>query len=433
MNSTQSYDVIVVGGGAAGLLAAGQAAAQGARTLLLEKMSQPGRKLLITGNGRCNLSNTDALPDFIRHFRHNGPFLQSAFHEFFAADLVELLREQGVPTTTEPGGRIFPASGAAQDVVDGLLRWIARLGVTSENHAPVERLLVEEGHITGVQVAPVLVESRKTGQTRSYPARAFYARRVILTTGGASYPRTGSTGDGYRLAETVGHRIVPVRPALVPLETAGETAAQLQGLSLKNVSISVWVKGKKCAETTGEMLFTHFGLSGPAILTLSGQVVDALAQGHPVSLSIDLEPTLDERDLDQRLLRHIDTHGRQQVSTLLKDFLSRRLIPVCLTQAEIPAQRVGHQLSSQERGRLRAWFKDFRFEVTRSRSFKEAIITAGGVDTREVNPHTMQSRRVAGLYFAGEVLDLDADTGGYNLQAAFSTGWLAGHSAAMLD
>ncbi|MBN1681889.1 MAG: NAD(P)/FAD-dependent oxidoreductase [Anaerolineae bacterium] len=424
------YDVIVVGGGAAGLFAAGQAASHGAQTVLLEKMNRPGRKLRITGKGRCNVTNTAPLPEFIDHFGRNGRFLRQAFYEFFSDDLIAFLKMQGIPTVTERGGRVFPASNAAQDVVDGLVNWVHKLGVTIQNHAPVERLLVENNRITGVQVAPVSVRRSKAAAAQDYPRRQVLAPAVIISTGGASYPGTGSSGDGYRLAEAAGHSIVPVRPALVPLETAGDIAPQLQGLSLKNVSVSVWIGGKKRNEAFGEMLFTHFGLSGPVILALSGQVVDALRDGQPVNLSIDLKPALDERKLDERLLRDINAHGKQQFSTLLKALLPRKLIPVCITLTGIPADKVAHQISSAERKRLCLWLKDFRFDVSRYRSFDEAIITAGGVSTREVDPRTLQSRLVSGLYFAGEVLDLDADTGGYNLQAAFSTGWLAGRSAA---
>jgi predicted Rossmann fold flavoprotein len=288
--------------------------------------------------------------------------------------------------------------------------------VTVQTESPVERLLVEEGRAVGVRVA------------RSGPL--YRADAVILATGGASYPGTGSTGDGYRLAAAMGHTIVPIRPALVPLETAGDIAPRLQGLSLRNVSVRVWVDGKKQAEAFGEMLFTHFGLSGPIILSLSRQVVDALRQGQQVSLAIDLKPALDEHKLDARLLRDLDEHGKQQFQTLLKELLPRKLIPVCIELTGIPADRVGHQITVEERRRLRTWLKDFRLEVTGYRPLTEAIITAGGVDTREVDARTMASRLVDGLYFAGEVLDLDADTGGYNLQAAFSTGWVAGRSAA---
>ncbi len=424
--------VIVVGGGAAGLMAAGQAAELGAETLLLEKMDRPGRKLRITGKGRCNLTNVASLSEFIAHFGPNGRFLRQAFSRFFTSELVAFFEELGVRTVTERGGRVFPASGQAQDVVDALVRWVGERGVTLRTRSPVERLLVEGGRVVGVQVSRNQVFSQEPGvrSARRVHCADVRADGVIIATGGASYPGTGSTGDGYRLAESVGHAIVPIRPALVPLETAGDVAPRLQGLSLRNVTVRVWVNGKKQAELFGEMLFTHFGLSGPVILSLSRQVVDALRLGQRVTVSIDLKPALDERKLDTRLLRDLDAHGKQQFRTLLKGLLPRKLIPVCIDLTSISPDKAGHQITSQERKRLRVWLKDFRLEVTGHRPFTEAIITAGGVDTREINPRTMASRLVDDLYFAGEVLDVDADTGGYNLQAAFSTGWVAGRSAA---
>ncbi len=397
------------------MMAAGRAAELGGETLLLEKMNRPGRKLCITGKGRCNLTNVAPLSDFITRFGPNGQFLRQAFSRFFSAELVALFEELGVPTVTERGGRVFPVSGQAREVVDALVHWVRKRGVTLRTRSPVERLLVEGGRVVGVQVSPNRVHRSDT---------------VIIATGGASYPATGSTGDGYRLAQSVGHTIVPIRPALVPLETAGDIAPRLQGLSLRNVAVRVWVNGKKQAEAFGEMLFTHFGVSGPIILALSRQVVDALRSGQRVTLSIDLKLALDERRLDARLLRDLDAHGKQQFHTLLKDLLPRKLIPVCIDLVGIPPNRDAHQITAQERERLRIWLKDFRLEVTGHRSFTEAIITAGGVDTREVDPRTMASRLAEGLYLAGEVLDVDGDTGGFNLQAAFSTGWLAGRAAA---
>jgi len=420
--------VIVIGAGPAGLMAAGQAAEQGATVLLLEKMDRPGRKLRITGKGRCNLTNVAPLSDFIAHFGPNGRFLRQAFSRFFTPDLVAFLQGLDVPTVTERGGRVFPASQEATDVVDALVRWVRERGVTLRARSQVEHLLVEGARITGVRMARNQVSSEKPGSPDS--ERLYRADAVIVATGGASYPATGSTGDGYRLAESVGHTIVPIRPALVPLETAGNVAPRLQGLSLRNVAVRLWVDGKKQGELFGEMLFTHFGLSGPTVLSLSRQAVDALHLGRRVSLSIDLKPALDERKLDARLLRDLDAHGKQQFRTLLKGLLPRKLIPVCPDLTGIPPEKLAHQITAQERKRLRAWLKDFRLQVTGHRSFREAIITAGGVDTREVDPRTMASRLVEGLYFAGEILDVDADTGGYNLQAAFSTGWLAGRSAA---
>lgn len=409
------HTVIVIGGGPAGLMAAGQAALQGVDVLLLEKMNRPGRKLRITGKGRCNLTNVAPMDEFIAHFGPNGRFLRQAFHRFFTADLLAFVEELGVRTVTERGGRVFPVSNDAEAVVDRLVRWVEKCGVTVQTGSPVERLLIGEGRIAGVQAA--------SGQV-------YHADAVIVATGGASYPGTGSTGDGYRMAAAVGHTIVPIRPALVPLVTAGDIALRLQGLSLRNVSVRVFIDGKQRAEAFGEMLFTHFGVSGPVILTLSGRIVDVLRQGQRVTLSIDLKPALDEAKLDARLLRDLDTHGRQQFHTLLKGLLPRKLIAVCVDLTGIPADKPAHQITAQDRGRLRTWLKDFRLEVTGHQPIEAAIITAGGVDTREVDPRTMESRLVVGLYFAGEVLDIDADTGGYNLQAAFSTGWLAGRSAA---
>jgi len=409
--------VIVVGAGVAGLMAAGQAAESGAGVLLLEKMNRPARKLCITGKGRCNLTNVALLADFIAHFGPNGRFLRQAFSRFFTPDLVAFFQELGVPTVTERGGRVFPASEEAQEVADALAGWVRGRGVTLRTQSPVERLIVEGRRVMGVQV--------------SFEKPGFYrADAVIVATGGASYPSTGSTGDGYRLAKAVGHTIVPIRPALVGLETAGDVAPRLQGLSLRNVTARLLVEGKKQAELFGEMLFTHFGVSGPIILSLSRQAVDALRQGQRVTLSIDLKPALDERKLDGRLLRDLDAHGKRQFRTLLKGLLPQKLIPVCLSQTAILPDKPAHQITSRERLRLRTWLKDFRLNVTGHRPLAEAIITAGGVDTREIDPRTMGSRLVEGLYFAGEVLDVDADTGGYNLQAAFSTGWLAGRSAA---
>jgi predicted Rossmann fold flavoprotein len=422
--------VIIIGGGPAGLMAAGQAAGLGAETLLLEKMKRPGRKLRITGRGRCNLTNIAPLSEFIDHFGPNGQFLRQAFHRFFSSDLVAFLENLGVHTVTERGGRVFPTSEQASDVVDALVRWVREQGVTVQTRSPVERIVVEQDRVTGAQVADVAVPGRATSGTQRAKGRVFHADAVIVATGGATYPGTGSTGDGYQMASAVGHTIVPIRPALVPLETAGDAAARLQGLSLRNVTVAVWADGTKQAEAFGEMLFTRFGVSGPVVLSLSRGVVDALRAGQQVTLSIDLKPALDDVRLDARLLRDLDAHGKRQYRTLLKALLPRTLIPVCIDMTGIPPEKRAHQITAKERGRLREWLKDFQLRVTGHRSLAEAIITAGGVATEEVEPRTMASRLVRGLFFAGEVLDVDADTGGYNLQAAFSTGWLAGRSAA---
>lgn len=406
-------DVVVVGGGASGMMAAGQAAGLGADTLLLEKMRRPGRKLGITGKGRCNLTNVASLPEIISHFGSSGIFLRQAFYRFSNDELVVFFEDLGVPTVVERGGRIFPASGQARDVVDALTAWMRRQGVTVRRKISVDGLLIKRQKVCGV--------CGLTGEI--YPADA-----VIIATGGVSYPATGSTGDGYRLARSAGHSIVSPRPALIPLETEGDVAPRLQGLSMRNVNVSVLINGRKQDEAFGEMLFTHFGLSGPVILSLSGRVTDALDMGGRVTISIDLKPALDEHKLDERLLRDLDAHGKRKFQTLLEGLMPGKLIPVCMDLTGIPPDRRGHQITASERRRLRAWLKDFRLEVTGTRPISEAIITAGGINTGEIDPRTMASRLVSGLYFAGEVMDIDADTGGYNLQAAFSTGWLAGRS-----
>jgi hypothetical protein len=409
------HQVIVVGAGAAGLMAAGQAAELGADTLLLEKMERPGRKLRITGKGRCNLTNVVELEEFLQRFGDNGVFLRQAFHQFFAPDLLAFFEELGVQTVTERGGRVFPVSEQAQDVVDALVHWVRKQGVSLQVRSPVERLLIEEDRVAGVM------------DTRE---RLYHSPAVTIATGGASYPATGSTGDGYRLAESVGHTIVPIRPALVPLETAGGIAERLQGLSLRNAAVRLRIDGQQKADAFGEMLFTHFGVSGPMILYLSKLAVDALRAGQKVELSIDLKPALDKKTLDARLLRDIDAQGKKHFQNLLKDLLPSKLIPVCVDLVDIPAHKPAHQVTAEERTRLRKWLKDFRLQVIGHRDFAEAIVTAGGVALDEIDPRTMESRLVKGLYFAGEVLDIDANTGGFNLQAAFSTGWVAGRTAA---
>ncbi len=409
----KSYDVIVVGAGPAGLLAAGSASEKGRKVLILEKMRQEGRKLLITGKGRCNITNDSNAGEFMKHVYPNGRFLRSAFGHFFSNEILELLHRYGVETTLERGGRYFPSSNKSADVLSALLRWIKDLNVEILCGMRVEKLLVENQGIKGVQA---------NGQE-------FRAAKVILATGGKSYPATGSNGDGYELARVLGHAIVPARPALVPLETRGGLAKQLQGLTLKNVQASIWVNQKKCGEDFGEMIFTHFGLSGPIILTLSRIVVDALNDGSKVEVSIDLKPALDEQKLDARLLRDLDETGKKRISNLFRNWLPASMIPVFMELAGIDPQKEGHQVSSKERKRIRNLMKNFRFEISAYRSFKEAIITAGGIPTSEISPKTMESKLVSGLFFAGELIDLDAKTGGYNLQIAYSTGWLAGRSS----
>ncbi|MDP3695568.1 MAG: NAD(P)/FAD-dependent oxidoreductase, partial [Desulfocapsaceae bacterium] len=383
--------------------------------LLLEKMKRPGRKICITGKGRCNITNIAEVKEFIDHFGKNGRFLRQAFSRFFAPELMAFFEQQGLGLVSERGGRVFPASGKAPDVVKVLQQWLQKCGVQIRTEASVDLLLTTNGRVSGV-----LCDTEALGSDA-----------VILATGGASYAATGSTGDGYRLAAAVGHTIVPIRPALVPLETGGNLTAPMDGLDLRNINVRLIVNGKRGRQAFGEMSFAKFGVTGPVILTLSGEVVDGLRRGDKIALSIDLKPALDEQKLDARLLRDLESRSKEKIDSILRGLLPREMIAVCLQLTEIPADRLGGQVTAQERKRLKTWLKDFRLEVTGHRPFPEAIITAGGVDLQEVDPRTMESHKAPGLYLAGEVLDIQGDTGGYNLQAAFSTGWLAGRAAAL--
>ena len=408
------WDTIVVGGGAAGLLAAGEAAQAGARTLLLERMPRPARKLRITGKGRCNVTNVAEVHDFLEHFGKTGNALRQAFARFFSDDIMALFESLGVKLVAERGGRVFPASGKATDVVDALVSWVSRQGVETRSDCRVDSLIIESGRIQGVRVG----------------GEVFKAPTVILATGGASYPGTGSSGDGYALAESAGHHIVPIRPALVPLEVAEPFVRNLAGLNLRNVCMQVWVDGKRSQEHFGELSFMEYGVSGPVVLTASAAIVDALNAKRSVVLSIDLKPALSIEKLEARMLRDFAERGKEPMVSLMRGLLPKPLVRPCLDAVGIKGHRTGSSINTKERKQLQAWLKDLRLTVREARPIREAIVTAGGVDMKEIEPKTMESRLIAGLFVAGELLDVHADTGGYNLQAAFSTGWLAGRSAA---
>lgn len=409
--------VVVVGGGAAGLMAAVEAARAGASVVLLEKMPSLGRKLSITGKGRCNLTNNADRDRIIANMPGNGQFLYSALTAFGAKDTMAFFAELGVPTKTERGGRVFPASDRAADVVAAFRRELARLGVDVRLRAAVASILVEDGAASGVKLA----------DGRTVPADA-----VILATGGASYPGTGSTGDGYRMAAEVGHTIVPLRPSLVPLETVEEWPREVQGLTLKNVTVrALAADGRALGEEFGELLFTHFGVSGPVVLTLSRAVTTYIERGgREPRLGIDLKPALAAEALDRRLQRDFAAHARKHFANALDDLLPRRLIPIIIRLAGIPPARPVHQITRSERTTLVAVLKNLTLTVKGPRPLAEAIVTAGGVSTKEIDPRTLASKLVRGLYFAGEVIDVDGFTGGYNLQAAFATGRAAARAAA---
>ena len=413
-----NYDVIVVGAGVAGLIAAGRAAELGENVLVIEKMRRPGIKLLITGKGRCNITNSDDIETFMKNVHPNGHFLKHAFYNFFSKDIIDLLNNYGVETVVERGGRVFPVSNKSIDILNALLSNATKYGTEFRYNCKVNNLLINQDGVIGVEI----IENE---QKKQIPAK-----KIIICTGGNSYPATGSTGDGYVLAKSVGHTIEKPFPALVPIVTKGTIAGQLQGLALKNVKVTVWVNTKKRTEAFGEMLFTHFGLSGPIILTLSRFIVKELINNNKIDISIDLKPALDNLKLDKRLLRDLNDYGKKQIENIFKLWLPAKLIPVYIKECGIDPTKEGHQITGIERSKIKSLMKDLRFEVTGNRSFKEAIITAGGINTKEIDSKTMQSKLAKNLYFAGEVIDVDANTGGYNLQIAYSSGWLAGESAA---
>ena len=406
--------VAIIGGGAAGLLAGIAAAQNGAQVTIFEKMRLPGKKIMITGKGRCNITNACEIPEFIKNIPGNGRFLNSALHRFTNDDIVLLLESHGLQTKVERGGRIFPVSDKAKDVVDTLVKIFTEAGGKLQLDTKVIEILAKDGQVTGVKTISGV-----------YPADA-----VILAAGGASYPGTGSDGGGAKLAAKLGHKIVPLRPSLVPLESDYPYVDDLQGLSLRNVQGTLTADGEKIGSEFGEMLFTHFGVSGPIILSLSNLAAKALDDGKEVELHIDLKPALSEEKLDARIQRDFTQYSKKQLANGMKDLLPQRLIPVVCVMDYIDEAKFINQISREERHRLLAALKNFCVPITSTRPLAEAIVTAGGVSVKEINPKTMESKLIRGLHFAGEVMDVDGYTGGYNLQAAFSSGHAAGMAAA---
>ncbi len=396
------------------MMAAGQAAASGASVILLEKMKHPGNKIRISGKGRCNITNDSDIHDFITHFNRAGRFLHQPFSHFFAPQLMSFFRERGVSLITERGQRVFPASGDSAEIVDSLIIWLQECGVDIRNSTAATGLLVQNDAIAGVKI-----------NQGHLPCDA-----VILASGGKTYPATGSTGDGFSFAERVGHTITPLRPALVPLVVEEPLTRQLAALDLKNVGIRIYVNGKRRINDFGEMGFTRFGIGGPVVLTNSLYVVDSLISGKKVTISIDLKPALDDAKLDRRLLRDFQQRNKEPLHSVLRGLLPKQLSSTALSCCNLDGAKLAGTITTRERVRLRSWLKDFRLTITGYRPLSEAIITAGGVDVNEIDPQSMESKKVAGLYLTGELLDINGETGGYNLQAAFSTGWLAGRSAA---
>ena len=406
--------VIVIGGGPAGMMAAISAAECGARVSLLEKNEKLGKKLFITGKGRCNLTNAADIEEFFRAVISNPKFLYSAFYSFTNEQTIAFFESLGLKTKVERGGRVFPQSDHSSDVISALSRELSRRKADVLLHTEVKELIIEEGRAAGV-----LLSSGKK----------LYADAVIVASGGISYPSTGSTGDGYRFAESCGHRVTELSPALVPMEVKEWYAKELMGLSLRNIQIRITEGKKKLYEEFGEMLFTHYGVTGPVILSASSVVGNRLKQKQ-LTLHIDLKPALSEEQLDKRVLREFEANHNRQFKNAVDSLFPAKLKPVMVELSEIPEDKKVHEITKEERLRFVRLIKDFTMTLTNLRGYNEAIITKGGVSVKEVDPGTMESKKVSGLYFAGEVLDLDAVTGGYNLQIAWSTGYLAGMSAA---
>lgn len=405
--------VLIIGGGAAGLMAGISAAENGCKVTIFEKMRMPGKKMLITGKGRCNITNICELQELIANLPGNGRFLNSALRRFSNSDVIEFFNNHGLPTKVERGGRVFPVSDKAADVVETLVKVFKQAGGTLLTDSKVLGIILQDGKACGVKTVN----------------GSFYGDKVILAAGGASYPGTGSDGSGAKIAAAAGHTIIALKPSLVPLESDNPYLEELQGLSLRNVKVTLLGNGKKLFEDFGEMLFTHYGVSGPLILSMSNTASAALDKGMELDLSIDLKPALSEEKLDVRIQRDFAQYSRKQLSNGLKDLLPHSMIaPVC-DMAFLAEEKFINQISKEERRRLLHTLKNFTIPISGTRPLAEAIVTAGGVSVKEINPKTMESKLITGLYFAGEVMDVDGYTGGFNLQAAFSSGYAAGCAA----
>lgn len=404
-------NVIIIGGGPAGMIAGISAAKSGNKVTIIEKMNSCGKKLLITGKGRCNITNSTDINGFIENTPCNGRFLYGALNNFDNYDIIDLLESEGVKTKVERGGRIFPVSDRAISVLDALLRILKKLNVKILTNSEVKNIIVDAGEVKGIRLDN---------------GKEIYADKVILATGGKSYPVTGSTGDGYKLAKELGHTVTNIKPSLIPLTSSSKECMQLQGLSLRNISIELKHNDKVIYKDFGEMLFTHYGVSGPVILSASAHLiryknVDELLKSNSIKLEIDLKPALTEEKLDIRILRDFEEVKNKEFKNSLDKLLPQKLIPVIIEKTKINPKKQVNEITKEERARIVKLLKCFDININGIRPIEEAIVTSGGISIKEINPKTMESKIIKGLYFAGEIIDVDALTGGFNLQIAWST------------
>ena len=414
-------NVIVIGGGAAGMIAAIASAQCGNNVTIIEKMNSCGKKLLITGKGRCNITNSADLNGFIENTPTNPKFLYGAFSSFTNQDVIDFFEKLGVKTKIERGGRVFPESDKSKDVLDALLKELKKLNVKILTNTEVKSIIVENGVAKGVKIKTVGVDAHIDPLEKMLPAQ-----KIILATGGKSYPITGSTGDGYKIAKELGHTITTIKPSLIPLTSNDDVCKKLQGLSLKNVSIKLKNKDKVIYNDFGEMLFTHFGVSGPIILSASSYLIrykniEELLKQQDIVLEIDLKPALNDEKLDLRILRDFEQAKNKEFKNSLDKLLPQKLIPVIIEKTKINPYKRVNEITKEERKKIVKEFKELKIVITGVRPIEEAIITSGGISVKEINPKTMESKIVKGLFFAGEIIDVDSLTGGFNLQIAWST------------